>query len=135
MNRFRAALAASLFPHLVHAVWTFVYAGRWTDHTASPEPFGAYPGALAFLGFTVLLLLLLGVVAQAVARRAALLAAALPVVAFGAYHGMAFGWLHWRAPGAAPIPDDHGRLWLLVVSVLLALLLGAMALSRRLREG
>jgi hypothetical protein len=113
---FRVGLVVSVIPHAVHAWSAYHYSTRWINLPHSPDPLGAYPGARAFLAFSVCLVLVLLLVAFWLAPRIPFAAGFLPAIVFTAYYHLAFDWLKWQAPGGTPIIDNVGTVWLFLIS-------------------
>jgi hypothetical protein len=113
----RALLFTALVPFALHMRGSYGWATGWLDLEQGPLPLGRYPGALAFFGISVPLLLAVAVAGWHLARLQPRAVAFLPGALFVLYFELVLPTIYWRAPGSGPVLDNIPLIWLMVSAV------------------
>lgn len=134
LRAFRGMLAATLVP----LGWVVQHVARFSARSGSGpagvEAFGYYPGVWAYIGWGVVMGLLLLAAAWTGARRATGLAAWLPAGLFLSHHLVGPMLLGWRVPGGDAPPIDNVLLvWFFIVSTAEVVALGTVAYRGRIQ--
>lgn len=128
-DRQNSALAAyrvlptlSLFPYLLHVLWTWNFVSSFGPPEHAPN--GIFAGLVAFALFSIGLIAILLALAVALARRIPLIVALTPMVAGFFYWQVAPKLLYWQSPGGFVYLDNVPLIWLFLSSVFSTILMG-----------